>query len=41
MTARQLGLPLVPLVALREYRIGDADHRRLRGYKDAPTPAQR
>ncbi len=35
--ARQLGLPLVPIVVVREYRVGDADHRRLRGYKDAPT----
>jgi hypothetical protein len=41
LTARQLGLPLVPMVALREYRVGDADHRRLRGYKDAPTAARR
>lgn len=31
----QLGLPLVPLVALAEYRIGDRTHRRLRAYKDA------
>jgi hypothetical protein len=41
LVARQLGLPLVPLVVLGEYRVGDADHRRLRGYKDAPTAAAR
>ena len=39
--ARQLGLPLVPLVVLGEYRVGDADHRRLRGYKDGPTAEER
>ena len=31
----QLGLPLVRLVALCEYRVGDRTHRRLRAYKDA------
>jgi predicted amidophosphoribosyltransferase len=36
-TARQLGLPLVPVVILGDYRVGDADHRRLRGYKDGPS----
>ena len=34
--ATQLGLPLVPVVALSEYRVGDGAHRRLRAYKDAP-----
>jgi predicted amidophosphoribosyltransferase len=34
--AGQLGLPLVPLVALTEYRVGDAVHHRLRAYKDGP-----
>ena len=33
--AGQLGLPLVPLVALSEYRVGDRQHLRLRAYKDA------
>ncbi len=33
--ASQLRLPLVPLVALTEYRVGDRAHRRLRAYKDA------
>lgn len=33
--ARQLQLPLVPLVAIAEFEPGDALHRRLRGYKDA------
>ena len=37
LTARQLGLPLVPVVVLGEYRVGDPDHRRLRGYKDGPS----
>jgi predicted amidophosphoribosyltransferase len=35
--AGQLGLPLVPVVALTEYRVGDPAHRRLRAYKDAPV----
>jgi len=35
--ADQLALPLVPLVAVSEYRVGDRVHRRLRGYKDAPV----
>jgi hypothetical protein len=35
--AAQLALPLVPLVAVTEYRVGDRVHRRLRGYKDAPV----
>lgn len=34
---RQLQMPLVPLVAAVEFRLGDAMHRRLRGYKDAPV----
>jgi len=37
VVARQLGLPLVPTVAAADYRLGDAGHLRLRGYKDAPT----
>ena len=39
--AGQLHLPLVPLVALSEYRVGDATHRRLRAYKDAPVAEAR
>jgi len=39
--AGQLGLPLVPLVAITEYRVGDATHRRLRAYKDAPVAEAR
>ena len=35
--AAQLGLPLVPLVPLCEYRVGDRVHRRLRAYKDSPV----
>jgi hypothetical protein len=35
--ADQLALPLVPLVAVSEYRVGDRVHRQLRGYKDAPV----
>ena len=34
---RQLQMPLVPMVAVADYRVGDALHRRLRGYKDAPV----
>ena len=41
LVAGQLGLPLVPVVAAAEYRVGDPLHRRLRGYKDAPTPEAR
>ena len=37
LAARQLGLPLVPVVVMADYRVGDADHRRLRGYKDGRT----
>ena len=39
--ARQLGLPLVPTVAMAEYRVGDTLHGRLRGYKDAPEAGVR
>jgi predicted amidophosphoribosyltransferase len=39
--AGQLRLPLVPLLALTEYRVGDATHRRLRAYKDAPVAEAR
>jgi hypothetical protein len=35
LSARQLHLPVVPTVVMTEYRVGDADHARLRGYKDA------
>ena len=35
--ARQLQMPLAPVVAMAEYQVGDAMHRRLRGYKDAPV----
>ena len=35
--ADQLGLPLVRLVALCEYQVGDRTHRRLRAYKDAAS----
>ena len=38
---RQLKMPLVPMVAVADYRIGDALHRRLRGYKDAPVAEAR
>ena len=34
---RQLRLPLAPVAAMAEYRLGDRMHRRLRGYKDAPV----
>lgn len=33
----QLQMPLVPVVAMVEYRLGDPLHHRLRGYKDAPV----
>ncbi len=39
--AGQLRLPLVPLVALAEYRVGDTTHRRLRAYKDGPVAESR
>lgn len=39
--AAQLRLPLVPLVALSEYRVGDRSHRRLRSYKDGPVAEAR
>src|ERR1700722_12342009 len=38
---RQLGMPLVPVVAVADYRVGDPMHRRLRGYKDAPVAEAR
>lgn len=34
---RQLEMPLTPVVAMVDYRVGDRIHRRLRGYKDAPV----
>jgi adenine/guanine phosphoribosyltransferase-like PRPP-binding protein len=34
---RQLHMPLTPVVAVADYRIGDEMHRHLRGYKDAPV----
>ena len=37
VAARQLRLPLVPVVVMADYRVGDAAHRRLRGYKDGRT----
>ena len=41
LTSRQLALPLVPVTVTGEYRVGDRDHRRLRGYKDGPTEGAR
>ena len=41
LTSRQLGLPLVPVFVMADYRVGDADHRRLRGYKDGRTTQMR
>jgi hypothetical protein len=38
---RQLQLPLAPVVAMARYRVGDPMHRRLRGYKDAPSAEAR
>jgi len=38
---RQLRMPLVPVVAVADYRVGDPMHRRLRGYKDAPVAEAR
>ena len=37
----QLAMPLVPVVAMTEYRIGDRMHGLLRGYKDAPSTEAR
>ncbi len=34
--AARLGMPLVPVVPMTTYRLGDAMHRLLRRYKDAP-----
>jgi hypothetical protein len=41
LLARQLRVPLVPIVAVANYRSGDGLHRRLRGYKDAPVAEAR
>jgi len=41
LAARQLGLPLVPVVVTADYRVGDSDHRRMRGYKDGGTAETR
>jgi len=38
---RQLRMPLVPVVTVVDYRVGDRMHRRLRGYKDAPVAEAR
>ena len=38
---RQLQMPLTPVVAMADYRVGDPMHRRLRGYKDAPVAEAR
>jgi adenine/guanine phosphoribosyltransferase-like PRPP-binding protein len=38
---RQLQMPLTPVVAMADYRVGDRMHRRLRGYKDAPVAEAR
>ena len=35
--AARLGMPLVPVVAMTTYRLGDEMHRLLRRYKDAPV----
>jgi predicted amidophosphoribosyltransferase len=40
-TAGQLQLPLAPVAAMAHYRLGDALHRHLRGYKDAALPEAR
>jgi hypothetical protein len=40
-TAGQLRLPLTPVAAMAHYRLGDALHGHLRGYKDAPLPEAR
>ncbi len=41
LSARQLGLPLVPTIVTTEYRVGDRVHARLRGYKDGRTSDER
>ena len=38
---RQLQMPLVPVAAVADYRVGDEMHRQLRGYKDAPVAETR
>ena len=37
----QLGLPLVPVITVADYVVGDPLHRLLRGYKDGPSAAVR
>ncbi len=39
--AGQLRMPLVPVLAMSDYGVGDRMHRLLRGYKDAPNPEAR
>ncbi|HEY1467195.1 MAG TPA: hypothetical protein VGF11_09065 [Acidimicrobiales bacterium] len=39
--ASQLGMPLVPVVSMTTYRLGDEMHRTLRRYKDAPSALTR
>lgn len=39
--AAHLGLPLVPVIPMTTYRLGDHMHRILRRYKDAPVAATR
>jgi len=39
--AAHLGMPLVPVVAMTTYQLGDEMHRTLRRYKDAPSATTR
>jgi hypothetical protein len=39
--AARLGMPLVPVVSVTTYRLGDEMHRTLRRYKDAPSATTR
>jgi hypothetical protein len=39
--ASRLGMPLVPVVPMTTYRLGDDMHRLLRRYKDSPVPEAR
>ncbi len=39
--AANLGMPLVPVVAMTTYQLGDGMHRTLRRYKDAPSATAR
>jgi hypothetical protein len=39
--AARLGMPLVPVVPMTTYRLGDDMHRLLRRYKDSPVPEAR